>query len=175
MSEPVIALPNLLVGRAAPDVQLLLHCEPHDADVIAASCGLALPGQMLTSSTRGGWSSLHLAPDEWLLIGTEDGSALSAAIHAARRSLSLVDISDRSATLEVRGERWADLLAGGCPLDSAMLVEGTCTRTMFGKVMVMLWRRGAVLRMSYARSFDDYVVELARAIAADLADEDASA
>ena len=150
---------------------LLLHCEPHRAEEIGTRAGLRLPEGMLDSATTEGWSALHLAPDEWLLIGAADGaSAMTAALADAEGNapLSLVDISDRFLAWDVSGPRVEDLLAAGCPMDLALasFPVGRCTRTLFGKATVTLWRTGdETFRLEVARSFGPYVEALlARAL-----------
>lgn len=174
MLELVTSAPRVQARRVTPDRQLLLHCEPEDAQQIARLAGVMLPEAMLTSGHGEGWDALHLSPDEWLLIGELGTAELEPRFMAAldRFALSLVDVSERSLAIEIAGADAARLLNGACPLDFDMFGEGACTRTLFGKVTVMLWRRGQVMRMSYPRSFDAYVCALLTAIAADLTDED---
>jgi sarcosine oxidase subunit gamma len=153
--------------RAVPQLaHLLLHCEPHDAPAIGERLGLNLPGAMLRSGTARGWSALHLAPDEWLLIGAlEAGKAMIDAFEVLGRELpvSLVDISDRGLAFDLVGRGVEELLAAGCPMDLAepSFPVGGCTRTLFGKAMVMLRRTGpAAFRLEVARSFAPYVLAL---------------
>lgn len=152
---------------------LLLHCEPHDAETIGAAAGLQLPGTMLHSAAAGGWAALHLAPDEWLLIGSlADAPAMAGAIDRAGQGtpLSLVDISDRFLAWDLSGPRVEELLAAGCPMDlaTAAFPTGRCTRTLFGKATVMLWRiADDAFRLEVARSFAPYVEELLSRAAAD--------
>lgn len=173
MPELVTSAPGVEARRVAPDRQLLLHCDPEDARQIAQLTGLELPEVMLTSGHHGGWDALHLSPDEWLLIGEIGTPEVQPRLEAVmdRFALSLVDVSERSRSIDISGVSAARLLNGGCPLDFEAFGEGACTRTLFGKVTVMLWWRVQGVRMSYSRSFDDYVCALLTAIAADLADE----
>ena len=70
--------------------------------------------------------------------------------------------------LDLVGGGVEELLAAGCPMDlaEASFPIGGCTRTLFGKAMVMLWRSGpASFRLEVARSFAPYVLALlARAV-----------
>lgn len=173
MSDLVVA--SGAVVREAPHLaHLLLHCDPADAPELAERLSLGLPAVMLDSATTGGWAALHLAPDEWLLIGEEhDAPRLSAAMETAgtERPLSLVDISDRALCYDVEGADAETLLASGCPMDLAQAAFGTgrCTRTLFGKAMIMLWRTGpSTFRLEVARSFAPYVVELLSTAAGEL-------
>lgn len=172
MPDLLLEAPWVRVTRPRPGAEWLLHCLPADASTVGAYAGLALGDRLLASTAAGEWQALHLSPDEWLLVGPEEeGGTLAARLDLCPVPLSLVDISDRSLALEIEGAASLDLLSGGCPLDLEPLADGTCTRTLFGKAMVMLWRRGTAWRISYARSFDGYVTELVAAIAADLASE----
>lgn len=172
MSDLLVAVADCEARRVASDRQMLLHCRPQDALVVGKAARLELGDVLLSSADTASWSALHLSPDEWLLIGPAgDGAHLAAAVAGAARPASLVDVSDRSLAIDLRGAGAAAWLGGGCPLDLAQYADGACTRTLFGKATVMLWRRGDGWRLSYARSFDDYVTTLLRAIAVDLASE----
>lgn len=172
MPELIASAPGAEARRADHDRQLLLHCLPEEAVDIARLTELALPSAMLTVSQAAGWSALHLSPDEWLLIGALDAPDPTPRIAGAGESfaLSLVDVSERSLAIDITGTAGPDLLNGACPLDFASFGANACTRTLFGKVTIMLWRRGEAIRMSYPRSYDGYVCTLLRTIATDLAD-----
>jgi sarcosine oxidase subunit gamma len=171
----IVARGGLAVRQAQSLAHLMLHCDPVDAPKIGREIGMPLSPEMLRAQGFGRWHVLHLSPDEWLFIGPVGQAAeLEARLAAASRetALSLVDISDRSLAIEISGAASPDLLAAGCPLDldHARFPEGSCSRTLFGKVPVMLWRVGAgpTFRMEYARSYDNYVLDLICAAAADL-------
>ena len=173
MAEPVVEGQGVRVARLAPDAQLLLHGEPHDADRLSALAGISLDDRVLRVSTTGEWSALHLSPDEWLLIGPVDGrDEMAARFKGASIPLSMVDISERSLGLEISGAAATRLLNTGCPLDfhDRVFSSGSCTRTLFGKVPVMIWRPPATghYRIQYGRSFDDYVTAYIRTAAEDL-------
>ena len=158
------------VSRVEPMAQWLLHAEPCDAAAIGQATNLQLPSRMLATATGDRWSVLHMAPDEWMLLGSED---LSAALEAQFRNSalpphSMVDISDQSRWLRIDGDGAARLLAGGCPIDLDRMPDATAMRTLFGKATIVLWRDGASFKISHARSFDDYVVTLIAAIAEDM-------
>lgn len=170
MTDLIVDVPGLTVRRASPVSRLLLHCAACDASSIAAQAGIELPVTMLRASAKVGWNALHLAPDEWLLISDHGAAAsMTAAFAAVRAPHSLVDISDRNLGLIVEGPKAAPLLAAASPLDLEGVPLGGCTRTIFGKAMIMLWRIGdETYRIEYARSFDDYVVGMATLVASDV-------
>ena len=177
MTEPIISLPGLSAKRAPVGAQWLLHGHPHDAAALAAATGLRLPTTLLTAAEAGGWTALHLSPDEWLLVAADGGggAALADRLAASGIACSLVDVSDRSLAIELEGTLAADALAGACPLDLERLPGGCCTRTLFGKVTVLLHRTGERWRLDYPRSLDGYVTALLGAVGQDAAEAAANA
>lgn len=146
---------DVAVADRAPEAQWVLHCAPADAPAVGASFGIDLGTAMLRATRTGDWHALHLAPDEWLLIG--GGAAGLGPIDVPH---ALVDVSDRSLGFEISGADAASALNAACPLDldDAAFPLGSCTRTLFGKVTVVLWRTGdATWRLDCGRSFAPYV------------------
>lgn len=147
--------------------RLLLHCTPADRGAMAGALELELPDEMLRAGYARGWHALHLSPDEWLLIGSPDEAAalvMKTGSEASAIAHSLVDISERNVGVTVTGEGAADLLNAGCALDLSdeAFPPGSCTRTLFGKADILLWRptQAPAFRVEYARSFADYVRRL---------------
>ena len=86
---------------------------------------------------------------------------------------ALVEVSDRNQGLLLDGPGSEDVLSVGCPLDLdiAAFPVDTCSRTLFGKAEIVLWRTGAhTFRLEVARSFLPYVIGVL-----DLAVRDAAA
>ena len=112
------------------------------------------------------WTALWLGPDEQLLIGPEGaGAAMKALVEEALRGLhfSLVDVSHRQGTVEVDGPHAADTINSGCPLDLGIrqFPVGACTRTVFAKAEIVLWRRASEsFHVEIWRSFTPYLVGL---------------
>ena len=108
--------------------------------------------------------SLRIGPDEWLLLMRDFSSRqiLSEVKNAAgERSHSLVDVSHRNVGLKFSGEGVAIGLAAGCPLPLGIkrFPIGRCTRTLFGKAEVILWRQAEhIFRMEVWRSFAPYIL-----------------
>jgi sarcosine oxidase subunit gamma len=115
---------------------------------------------------RGEWSALWLGPDEQLVIGpVEDGPAFLDSTAEALRGLhySLVDVSHRQGALAVTGRHAAALINTACPLDLGLAAApvGFCSRTVFAKAEVVLWRRSRELwQLEVWRSFLPYVSAL---------------
>ena len=116
----------------------------------------------------GGTAALWLGPDEWLVIAPDNSAA--GLIAAAKDKLgdipaSVVDVSHRSAGIEISGPRADDVLNAFATLDlhpSAFPV-GMCSRTLFGKAEIVLWRISATsFRIEAFRSFVAYVWLLLR-------------
>jgi sarcosine oxidase subunit gamma len=154
--------------------RLLLRCGPELLPALGAAFGVALPAQPLTSATAGARAALWLGPDEWLLLaGDATPAALQATLEAARGdgAASIVDISDRHRAFELTGPEAAALLNEGCPLDlaDAAFPPGACTRSVFGKVEITLWRPApGRWRVEVARSFAAHLAEHLRQAARDL-------
>ena len=123
-----------------------------DADMLAAGCasfGVAQPG-VLRATEADGRAALWLGPDEVLLLAPSGTAAPEAGI--------AVDVSGRQIALTLHGPRSEAWLAAGCPLDLERLAVGSCTRTLFGKAEIVLWRTGpSAWRIEVWRSFVGYV------------------
>ncbi len=149
------------------------------ADAIEAASrywGAELSRTACRATARGSRAALWLGPEEYLLIDTalagdtssvsftnELGRAMGTIPHA------LVDVSHRQVALEITGPHAARLLNGACPLDldiEAFPID-MCTRTVFAKAEIVLWRRRVdAFHVEVWRSFADYVagtlIEIAR-------------
>ena len=125
-------------------------------------------------------ATLWLGPDEYLLLkwaanATEASSASANEASSLERALTgqphaLVDISHRQLALIVGGPHAADILNGACPLDLhlAAFPVGMCTRTVFAKADIVLWRRGAdTFHVEVWRSFAGYVTGILREVASE--------
>ena len=125
-----------------------------DADTLDAALGFSLPCTPCRATRAAGADTLWLGPDEWLLLSDEPLIAPG-----------LVDISHRQSALHIGGPHVATALNIACPLDldlAAFPVDG-CTRTLFGKAEIVLWRLGPeTFHLEIARSFISYVVGLLR-------------
>jgi sarcosine oxidase subunit gamma len=128
--------------------------------------GVQLPTEACRAAEGDARAALWLGPDEQLLLVQQpDFERAFAALAARLRGMphALVDISQRQVALQVDGARAADVLASGCPLDlhpSAFPV-GMCTRTLFTKAQIVLWRSAPnTFHIEVWRSFARYVQQL---------------
>lgn len=128
-------------------VRFVLRCAVADAPLASAALGMVLPLAPLHAATAGGRAALWLGPDEWLILAEEEAAesllpALGAAFAAT--PFSLVEVSARQIAFSLSGLGAGQVLSEGCPIDlsDAAFGPGSCTRTVFGKVEVVLWRPG---------------------------------
>ncbi len=139
---------------------------PDARSAASRAFGVELPVAACRAATATGRAALWLGPDEYLLIAPEaEAAAVAAALGAALDGIahSLVDVSHRQVAFAIKGPHADWLLAHGCPLDVdlAAFPVGMCTRTVFIKAEIVLWRTGAdEFRLEVWRSFADYVVAL---------------
>jgi sarcosine oxidase, subunit gamma len=146
-----------------PAARFVLRARPAAQAAAAGPLGVALPPLACRAATTENRAALWLGPDEWLLLAPEaEGPALAAALTAALADLphSLVDVGHRQSGLIVSGPHAVDALNTGCPLDldPEAFPIGMCTRTVFGKSPITLWRTGAEkFRVEAWRSFLPYV------------------
>jgi len=185
MADVVARLPNQVREtqwlRSAPQVARFVFRGNVDAR-LAAGMALGVPladrtGRVVTHGSR---AALSLGPDEHLLIIPEtEATTFAVELSAALAGLphSLVDVSHRQVGLELHGEHAEWLLAAACPLplDIETFPVDACTRTVFGKAEIMLWRIGSdAFRVEVARSYCRYVVDLLGEVARELPTADAS-
>jgi sarcosine oxidase subunit gamma len=133
------------------------------AEIIGRTFGVALPREACRAATSGDRAALWLGPDEWLLIAPDGEAArLMAAMGEAlgEAPASLVEISDRQVAIEVAGEKAAEAINAfnALDLDAHAFPVGMCTRTLFGKAEIVLWRTAPeAFRVEVWRSFAPYV------------------
>jgi heterotetrameric sarcosine oxidase gamma subunit len=128
----------------------------------AASIGMAIGVLLGTAPCRAvivrDRTALWLGPDEWLVLAPESETALAQQPLAALGSV--VDVSHAYTGIEVAGPRaaWCINAFNTLDLDPHVFPVGACTRTVFGKAQIVLWRAEAELfRIEVARSFAPYV------------------
>jgi sarcosine oxidase, subunit gamma len=131
---------------------------------MGSAIGVELPREACRAAEHDTRAALWLGPDEWLLVasdGEHDAIELYLASVTSVASGSAVDVSDRQVGIAVSGDRAAEALNAFMPLDldPAVFPVGTCTRTIFGKAEIVLWRRGPrSFHIEVWRSFAPYVL-----------------
>jgi len=143
--------------------KFVLRCRPDSLAAAGRAFALTLPVTACRAAVSGSRAALWLGPDEWLLLAApEDAAALveQFSVALAGASHSLVDVSHRGAAIAMTGAHAATLINHGCALDlaHAAFPAGMCTRTLFEKAEVILWRREEhTYHVEIERSFAPYV------------------
>lgn len=146
--------------------RLSLRGGPQVLAAAGEAFGVSLPLEACRSTEGDARAALWLGPDEQLLLVQQsDWDSALAALRARLAGLphALVDISQRQVALQVSGAHAADLLNSGCPLDlhRQAFPVGMCTRTLFAKASIVLWRTAAdAFHIEVWRSFLPYVQQL---------------
>lgn len=140
-----------------------------------ASLNLVAPTQSCKAAQSAGGAALWLGPGEWLVLAETQNTAKAAeALHndLAGLDYALVDVSHRQTAIRVSGPQATTWLNAVCPLDldlSAFPV-GMCTRTIFAKAQIVLWRvEEQTFHVELWRSFVPYVWDMLSIIMAETA------
>ena len=153
---------SVRLSLAAPAERIALRVRTEDVEGLSRALGVDLPMKPKTSASANGRTALWLGPDEWLLIDEGEGG-LVAACAGAGVLHSAVDVSHRNTAILVEGRGAAAALNAGCPQDLSLKTfpVGACSRTIFGKVEIVLLRIGEEsFRVEVWRSFSDYAFGL---------------
>lgn len=143
----------------------LLRCREDALDAACGILGLALPRRAGVSESHGDRHALWLGPDEWLILADEGSGEWLATCGGslAAAGAAFVDVSHRQEAIALQGADIEHCLATGCPLDlsATAFPVGACTRTLFHKAEVVLWRTGPdSFHLEVWRSFAGYVEAL---------------
>jgi sarcosine oxidase, subunit gamma len=170
-----VALPTApWLETSGPTMRFILRGATEVRIAAGEGFGLTLPETACRAVTDGTRAALWLGPDERLLLAPEAKaglieSTLSQALQG--RAHSLVDVSHRQVGFDVHGPRAEWLLESQCPLPLNLrdFPVDMCTRTVFAKAEIVLWRRAEqVFRLEVWRSFSLYVVQLLHEVAREL-------
>ncbi len=150
--------------------QVSLRMDPARADALAG-LPLILPLQPNTWQSSGGWETLWLGPDEWLLVGPPDTApTIIPRLEAALRETphAVVDVSANRVAVDLTGADRLDLLAVGCGLDlhSRVWSEGACAQTLLGRVPVVLQEHASSTRLFVRPSFATWLTDWLNAASA---------
>ncbi|MGN6818058.1 MAG: sarcosine oxidase subunit gamma [Sphingomonas sp.] len=153
------------IGSLGPFGRATLRCREADIGQASERLGIALPREACRSSTGGGLIALWLGPDEWLILKSSPSDDWFGELGYSLEGVtcSLVDVSHRQVAFSIHGAAAERILASGCALDlaPAAFPVGTCTRTMFAKAEIVLWRTAPDnFHLEVWRSFATYVEAL---------------
>ena len=146
-----------------PQARCILRAQPRAIASAGTALGIDVAQVACRASQGGTRAALWLGPDEYLILAPEaEARLLARTLEDALRSEphSLVDVSHRQTALEIRGPRVEEILNSACPLDLDVraFAVGMCTRTVFAKAEIVLWRTAVdAFRLEVWRSFTDYV------------------
>jgi sarcosine oxidase subunit gamma len=150
------------LDAAAPAARLSLRARAVDLAALSGALGVSLPVKPKTSASAHGRTALWLGPDEWLVIDEGQGGLLQAATDSGVLH-SATDVSHRNTAILVSGPGAAAAINAGCPQDLSLAVfpVGACSRTLLGKVEIVLLRTAAdAFRVEVWRSFSGYAFGL---------------
>jgi sarcosine oxidase subunit gamma len=154
---------TIVIDRLRPAARFSLRGDGAAA-AVGFAFGVDVPRTACRATTNGPHSALWLGPDEWLLLAPDgEAGALATTLMDALRGkpASLVDISDRQVAIAVSGAKSTEVLNAFNALDldpNAFPVE-MCTRTLFGKAEIVLWRTAPdAFHIEVWRSFAPYVL-----------------
>jgi sarcosine oxidase, subunit gamma len=153
------ATAQVSVTPAEPAYRMSLRARPDALSALSKALGVTLPVKPKSSESKGTRTALWLGPDEWLIIDSAknpmDDAAKAKVLHSS------VDVSHRNTAIIVLGAAAEATISAGCPqnLSQAAFPVGACSRTIFGKVEIVVLRTGAqAFRVECWRSFSDYVM-----------------
>lgn len=142
-----------------PAERVSLRAPEASLAALSKALGLTLPKKPKTSASKDGRFALWLGPDEWLVIDEAGGDPL-ADCAKVKQLHSAVGVSHRNVAIGVTGPGAEAALSAGCPQDLSLAAfsVGACSRTIFGKVEIVLYRTAEdAFRVECWRSFSDYV------------------
>jgi sarcosine oxidase, subunit gamma len=141
-----------------PAERISLRAPAASIAALSKALNVDLPNKPKNSASTGGRTALWLGPDEWLVIAqTGDPLGDCGSVNALH---SAVGISHRNIAISVIGPGAAATVNAGCPQDLSLdaFPVGACSRTILGKVEIVLLRTGEdAFRVECWRSFSDYV------------------
>ena len=157
------------IEAAAAASRISLRASEAGTKSFEKGLGFKLPRKPKTSASKGGKHALWLGPDEWIIIN-EDDVDTSMVPRLPNKEFAATEISHRNAAVIVSGAGAQATLSAGCPqnLSLATFPVGACSRTVFGKAEVILYRTcDDTFRMEFWRSYSEYIWDLLNEAAKD--------
>lgn len=170
---PFLATPAFFMRPVGPQARFTLRLDADDAAHATPIGGFLFAQPINHVAVAGDRKAARLGPDEWLLLAPPaEAAAVQSEIAAALagRHYALVDIGHRNVGIELGGPAAAAVLNAGCPLDLDRFAPGSATRTLLGKVEIVLLRLDADGELlyhvecwrSFGRHVQAYLAEAAR-------------
>ena len=157
--DKVFANAAVTLSAAAPASRLNFRATTKGATAFGKALGLTLPTKPSTSAKKASKTALWIGPDEWLIWDDKTPNETLVPL-LANKEFSAVDISHRNTAYIVSGTGAENTLNAGCPRDLSLAAfpVGACSRTIFGKAEVVLYRSDkTTFRVECWRSFAPYV------------------
>jgi len=158
LDDQVAGATGVAIAPAGPAFRTILRARAEALSDIGSVLDIDLPRKPKSSATnKNGLMALWLGPDEWLII--DEKVDPMASLGKSKALFSAVDISHRNTALDVAGRGARATLEAGCPQDlsDAAFPVHACSRTVLGKIEVVILRTGAnAYRVECWRSFADY-------------------
>jgi sarcosine oxidase subunit gamma len=159
----------------APATRFILHGNAAVRAAATAAWGVPFAEEACRARLLESRATLWMGPDEYLLLDRAPAEAAGDTASGLERAMAgldhaLVDVSHRQVAVEINGAHAGHILNGGCPLDLDLkeFPVGMCTRTLFAKADIVLWRTAAdAFHVEMWRSFGDYVRALLAEVARD--------
>ncbi len=159
--------------RAPPKIRLTtdracLRAKSWQPEVVVGGAsmvcaGAALPSRVGATVAAGELRVLCIGPGEWFLVSDTDSAAtILESTETDAHGFCVVDLSDATAVVEVRGSTVRELLTKGCGLDfdEAGFPVGHCARTRFAQIQLFIDcpLQTDVFELYVARSYLSYLL-----------------
>lgn len=147
MSEPTP------LSASEPFYRWSVRARPEDRRALETLFDLEFPTTPLRAFQNQAGSALWLGPDEWLVLLRQHRSLETSV------PCSIVEVTNRNVGIDLHGPNAALTLNSGCPLDLSdkAFPVGACTRTLYAKAEIILWRRESHYHVEVWRSFYPYL------------------
>ncbi|MEL7272591.1 MAG: sarcosine oxidase subunit gamma [Pseudomonadota bacterium] len=149
----------VMIEAAPPASRISLRATGVGITNFGKRLGFALPKKPHQTNGKDGRTALWLGPDEWLVIDTRRVDETMVP-KLSNKTVAAIDISHRNTAFIITGTGAENTLNVACPRDlsETAFPVGTCSRTIFGKAEVVLWRTGKdTFHLECWRSFASYV------------------
>lgn len=152
-------LDRLRVSQGPAMKRWIIRCYEKEIGRVDEALGIRLDLPLLSAESDRGRHILRLSPDEWLYMQNPEAPVFSQTDRGFE-AVSIVEVSARQVALKVQGVKCEYALSTLCPIDLVLSVfpVGACTRTVFGRSEIILWRQAREqFHIEVARSFSDYI------------------
>ena len=147
------------IEKAPPASRISFRGTKSGVKSFEKSLGIALPSNPGNVTKKGGKHALWIGPNDWLIVD-EKSADTSMVPRLPNKGFSAVDISHRNMAFIVSGMGAENTLNTACPRDlsTTAFPINTCSRTIFGKAEIVLYRTAKnTFRVECWRSFGPYV------------------